>query len=377
MSTAEIVIVGGGVAGLATAYHLAAHRDAGRVVLVERNAMLAAESSALNAAILRTLDEDVLTSRIALRSAGFLRAPPVDFADVPLVRPRGLLLLAAKGEERALERQAEAVGEGLRFEWLDRDGIAARHPWIQPQGAGAVFLPDDGEIDIAALTLGFARGARARGVEIVKSAPVAEIAVERGGVRGVRLETGARIDAPRVVIASGGWAAELGARAGSRVRLRPTRRHLMVTRPAAGIDPDWPVVWQLGDDAFYARPESGGMLLCACDLTDAEPDGLRRDDAVRELIARKAARFMPELLHGAAGHFWCGLRTLTADGRFVIGADGDVDGLHWVAGLAGAGMVCGAEAGRLAAALLMRAPVDPDERAALSPARPALLAGDA
>jgi len=373
MSHADIVIVGGGAAGLATAWHLAARGDAGRVVLVERNRLLAAESSALNAAILRTLDDDVLTSRIALRSAGFLRRPPGGFTDVPLAIGRGLVLLAAAGEEDALLRRAEAVGGGLRFERADRERVRALHPWIRPDGNGGVFLPDDGEIDIAALMGGFAHGARAGGVEIRQGVPVTELMAGHGRIHGVRLANGEHLNTLRVVIANGGWAAALGARAGSRVRLRPTRRHLMVTRPSDAIDPRWPVVWQLGPEPFYARPESRGMLLCACDLTDADPDDLQRDEHVRDEIARKAARYLPELIETGAGQYWCGVRTLTADGRFVVGADGDVEGLHWVAGLAGAGMVCSAEVGRLAAAILMGDPGDDEERAALSPARPAVL----
>jgi D-arginine dehydrogenase len=378
MSHADIVIVGGGAAGLATAWQLAARGDAGRVVLVERNRLLAAESSALNAAILRTLDDDPLTARIALRSADFLRSPPHGFSEVPLVDRRGLLLLAAKGEEARLRRQAEAVGERLRFEWADRERVRALQPWVRPDGEGGVFMPDEGQIDIAALMAGFARGARAGGVEILRGTPVEAIVTAHGRVRGVRLANGDRLDGRRVVIASGGWAAQLGARAGSRVRLRPTRRHLMVTRPSDRIDRRWPVVWQLGRDPFYARPESGGMLLCACDLTDVDPDHLQRDDDVRDTIARKAARYLPDLLGVGAGQFWCGVRTLAADGRFVVGADGDVEGLYWVAGLAGAGMVCSAEVGRLAAAMLVGdavgAPaIDESERAALSPSRPAVL----
>ena len=133
------------------------------------------------------------------------------------------------------------------------------------------------------------------------------------------------------------------------------------------------MVWQLGEDAFYARPESGGMLLCACDLEEADPTAFTRDDAVRELIARKAVRVLPDLIEVGAGQYWCGLRTLTADGRFVVGEDGDVAGLFWVAGLAGAGMVCSAEVGRIAAALLLGDEIDSSERAALSPARAAVL----
>ena len=136
MSHADIVIVGGGAAGLSTAWHLAARADAGRVVLVERNRLLAAESSALNAAILRTFDADDVTSRIALRSAAFLRQPPEGFADYPLVDPRGLVLLSAPHEADDLRAQAEALGPDLRFEWVDRERLRELHPAVHPAGAG-------------------------------------------------------------------------------------------------------------------------------------------------------------------------------------------------------------------------------------------------
>lgn len=372
MAKADIVILGGGAAGLSTAFHLAASGDAGRVCLIERNSQLAAESSALNAAILRTLDSDALTSHIALRSAAFLRQPPPGFSEVPLVDERGLILWAEKGGERALAGQVEAVGAGMREEAVDRGRLRALHPLFEPDGDLGFYFADEGQIDIAALMAGFARGARRGGVAFRQGERRAMPWVERGRARGVLLEGGDRIEADRVVIAAGGWAGALGRAAGSRVRLRPTRRHLLVTRPSADVDPRWPVAWQLGADGFYARPESGGMLLCGCDLTDADPDAFSRDATIRELIARKAARHLPELMHAGVGHYWCGLRTLSADGRFVVGEDGDIEGLYWVAGLAGAGMVCSAEVGRMAARLLLGRAIDPREKAALSPARKAV-----
>jgi len=372
MISADIVILGGGAAGLSTAYHLAESGAAGRVCLVERNPQLAAESSAQNAAILRTLDEDPLTTRIALRSARFLRRPPDGFSPVALVDPRGLLLWPEKGGEAALAGHVEAAGPGLRAEAVDRERLRALHPLFTPEAAAGFLFADEGQIDIAALMAGFARGARRGGVRIMQGQGRARPWVEQGGVRGVLLADGARIEAARLVVAAGGWADALGRAAGSRVRLRPTRRHLLVTRPSTAVDPRWPVAWQLGADGFYARPESGGMLLCGCDLSDADPDAVSRDDAVREGIARKAARLMPDLVQAGVGHYWCGLRTLSADGRFVVGADGDVEGLYWVAGLAGAGMVCAAEVGRLAASMLLGRAIDPLEEAALSPARAAV-----
>ena len=185
---------------------------------------------------------------------------------------------------------------------------------------------------------------------------------------GVRLEDGQEIRAETTVIAAGGWSGELGAELGSRVRLQPTRRHLMVTAPDRRVDPAWPVVWCLGEE-FYCRPESGGLLLCACDQEVVDPNTCHPTGEMCQVVAEKAARLLPSHADAGAAHFWCGIRTLTEDGRFVIGFDPELRNLFWVAGLGGHGMVCSFEVGRLAADLLSGCDKDREVARALSPAR--------
>jgi glycine/D-amino acid oxidase-like deaminating enzyme len=229
-------------------------------------------------------------------------------------------------------------------------------------------FPREGRLDIAALVAGFAEGARAAGVEIRRGAPVKRLATRGDRVTGVELVNGTRIAAATTVMAAGGWAGGLGEAAGSRVILSPTRRHLLVTAPDERIDPRWPVIWALGDE-FYCRPESGGMLLCACDQVVVDPSDCRRDDHVCEIIAAKMTRLLPGLGDAQAARFWCGVRTMTRDDRFALGPDPDLAGLFWVAGLGGHGMVCSFEIGRLAARRLHGNEAASAEERALDPAR--------
>ncbi|MBW2272258.1 MAG: FAD-binding oxidoreductase [Deltaproteobacteria bacterium] len=366
----SILIVGGGVAGLATAWELARLGQRG-VLLLEREEQLGSHSSALNAAILRTLSSDPITTRLARASADFLRRPPEGFSEVPLVDPRGLVLVAGSDAAAGLRARVEALGPDAKVAEISQGELHTLAPAYAGPVAVAFHFPEEGQIDIAALMQGFARGARRGGVGIRTAAAVSELVCESGCVAGVRLENGERLRAATTVIAAGGWAGALGRAAGSGVRLRPTRRHLMVTAPDAAVERSWPVVWRLGADEFYCRPESGGMLLCACDLSDVEPDRCHADAGVRDTIAEKTAHQLPALAEAGAAHFWCGMRTLTEDGRFAIGPDPDLAGLFWVAGLAGAGMVCSGELGRIAAARLTGAPAElPAEIIdALAPAR--------
>ncbi len=368
MERFDTLILGGGIAGLATAWHLG-RTTGGRACLLEREPTLGSMASAQNAAILRTFSADAVTSELARASAAFLREPPAGFAPVPLVDPVGLLLFASGEAADRLRAAVRATDARHDARELGPDDVARLAPHVGAELRAqdlCLSFPNEGRIDVAALVEAFASGARNAGTVVRTNARVAELLREADAVVGVRLDDGTRIEARTVVLAAGGWADKLGRTAGSRVRLRTTRRHLMVTAPDERARRDLPVVWS-EDGGFYCRPESGGLLLSACDLTDVDPDDCGPDAAVKELIAEKTARYLPDFDGAGAAYFWHGLRTLTADDRFCVGPDPSVAGLFWVAGLGGHGMTCGPEVGRVAAALL-RGEDEPHARA-LDPAR--------
>jgi D-arginine dehydrogenase len=371
--THDVLILGGGVAGLATAWHLG-QRGSASVLVCEREPLLGSMASAQNAAILRTLGADPLTTRLARAGADFLRRPPAGFTEVPLVEPTGLLLVAAGEAADALERVRRELPDGGGARALDATEARRLAPHLghAPDDATRLFLffPDEGRIDVAALVDALAAGARASGVELRTSAAAERLLVEEGRVCGTVLADGSTVRARTTVLAAGGWAGLLGHAAGSRVRLRPTRRHLLVTAADTAVDPRWPVLW-IEDAGFYCRPESGGLLLSACDLVDVHPDACLPDPEVKGAIAAKTTRHLPAHAHAGAAHFWCGLRTLTADDRFALGPDPDLRGLFWVAGLGGHGMTAGTEVGRLAASLLLGGAEDPELALALAPGRTA------
>ncbi len=349
----RILIVGGGVAGLATAWSLA-RRGERDVVLLEREERPCLHASGQNAAILRTLSGDALSSAFARASADFLCAPPPGFSEVPLVRATGLLLSADGHRAADLEGWFESSGGshgGLR---ISRARVHELAPRFDAEIGAAFWFPKEGVIDIAALTSGFERGARAAGIAIETGARVEALWVENDRVRGARLASGESLEADWTVIAAGGWAGELGRAAGSRMSLTPTRRHLVATTSDPAVDPRGPVVWHHALEPFYARPERGGLLACALDQTKIDPNLCRADPSVRGLVLERVSRYLPGVADRARS-FWAGMRTFAADQRFAIGPDPDRAGLFWVAGLGGHGMVCAHGVGELAAARLLGA----------------------
>lgn len=371
MRPADVLILGGGIAGLSTAWHLSRSGGA-RVTLLEREPAFGRVSSGQNAAILRSFGDDPAMNAVTRRGGEFLRRPPADFAPVPLFDACGLLLVVGAPSADRVRAALDAEGAAAGARVLGPGEARALVPHLDPgtanEAALRLWFPADGRIDVAALIDAFAAGARRAGVELRPGTAARSLLVERGRVAGVVCTDGDEIRAATTVIAAGAWAGRLGRAAGSAVELRPTRRHLLVTAPDGRVDRRWPVLW-LEDAGFYARPESGGLLLSACDLVDVDPDDLRTDPAVRERIAEKTARLLPGFADAGAAHFWCGLRTLTADDRFAIGPDPDLAGLFWVAGLGGHGMGAGAEVGRIAAMLLTGDPSAEPLASAFDPAR--------
>jgi len=351
---AEILIIGGGIAGLATAYFLS--RETGvRVRLLEKETSLGQHSTGRNAAILRSWTPDPVLSRFAVESSQFLRSPPPDFSEVPLVDPCGLILIS---EKTAAETRAVYSGwcdSPPRVEELTpaRFHELAPHYGPVPPRAHILHFPDEGRLDVAAMVQGFANGARKNGAQLDTGIRVAELTQRDGAVNGVVLEDGTTLTADLVLLAAGGWATKLAQDTASRVQLSTTRRHLLVTAHDRRVDPSWPIVW-CDSTGFYTRPESGGLLISACDQSVVDPDQFASDPAVLETIATKTAEHLPEFANAAAAHFWAGMRTLSDDGRFLIGPDEDVPGLFWVAGLGGHGMTSSAAIGKAAAEAVVR-----------------------
>ncbi len=363
MTAFDAVVVGGGVAGLSAALALSAEQ---RVLLLEREPLLAAHASGRNAAIFRPLERDATTAVLAGRSAE--RFGELDVG--PLLRRTGLLLAARSSAELA-ELRDHAAAQAVECELVEGAALYERSPLLVGGEVGAaLWVPAGGVIDIHALTSALAARARDAGARLHIGSAVARVNVERGRATGVALEDGTVLHASTVVLAAGAWGAMLGASAGAALPLVPWRRHLVQLGAVAGCEPQEPVVWRV-DDELYFRPESGGVLCSPCDAEPSAPGVPLADATALELLARKLARSAPKLASAGVRSSWACLRTFAPDGELVLGGDPRVDGLHWFAGLGGRGLGVAVAAGELLAELVRGRPSasDLELAAAVAPAR--------
>lgn len=353
MPSSRHVIIGAGFAGAAAAYHLA-KGGADKIVVIEQEEVPGVHSSGRNASMVRQIVPDPVLSVLVHEGAAFLQNLPSDWTEAVSYNQNGSLLLARGKELADLMRDVERARQmGILAEYWSREEAERRVEILK--GAdfeGAVWCPTDGVVDIHALLTAYLKGAATLGTEIRYSCPVKKIDVEEGRVTGV-IAGDDWIATDVVINAAGAWAKEIGRIAGaSSVPLRSLRRHLFLTPPLSWVDPSWPFVWDISH-GFYFRPDSGGLLMCACDQEEMDAGSPPIDDAVVEVLAEKARLYFPEISDVPIKTCWAGLRTFSPDGRFVIGWDGKLSGFFWLAGLGGHGVTTSASCGALATNLIL------------------------
>jgi D-arginine dehydrogenase len=345
---ADVVIVGGGIAGLSALARLAERGQ--RAVLVEREPWLAGHASGRNAAIWRPLEDDESTATLARDSDAWLQ---LNLGVTPIERVG--LLLAATSEDELAPLAERARREALPHELLRGTALLERGPVLAGGEVGAALrVPSGGVLDTHAVLTGLASYARARGGQLATANAASAIETVNGRVGRVVLDAQRSIRCGAVVLAAGAWSAELAAPLGSRVVLEPIRRHLVQLETKA-LPRGQPVVWRVGrpSDEVYFRAESGGVLASPCDAVLAPPGVPQADPQAAELLARKLARTAPLLESSRVRRAWACLRTFAPDRELVVGEDPAVSGLHWLGGLGGRGMaVAIAAAGELVSGMV-------------------------
>jgi D-arginine dehydrogenase len=367
MISTGYLIIGAGLAGAATAYHLV-RRGVADVVLLEQEPIPGFHSSGRNAAMIRQCVPDSALLPLTRDGAAFLRNLPHDWPVPVQFKQNGSLLLGSGHGWEQLKDHAE-LGRGLGIEaefWTPKQAQRRVAVLREAEFDGAAWCATDGILDIHALLSGYLKFAAAHGARIRYSCPVREIHVMDNGTFEI-VSGNERIRARTVVNASGAWANPIAKLVGaSELPLRPYRRHLFISPPLSWVDASWPFVWDVTHDIYF-RPEGGGLLLCACDQQELPPGDPPVDAAVKELLAEKIERYLPALSNVSIQRGWAGFRTLAIDGRFVIGWDSEVSGFFWVVALGGHGVTTSPAVGALAADILVGS--SRPDAAAFSPAR--------
>lgn len=328
--TADVVVIGAGIAGAGAARALARNLD---TVLVEMEGQPGLHATGRSAAVLSETSGSTEVCALAAASRHWLAAPHDD--PTPLLADRGLLWVADRDAEPDLDPVMANAGRlGIAVEVLDRDRArrlvpALRAEWL----ARAVYEPNTMSIDVARLLHRFLADFRARGGRLRCSDPA--LRLEQTGDRWKVVTPSGTITASAVVNAAGAWADRVAVSAGlPPIGLQPLRRTAFVF-PVDGVS-GWPLVMDVGS-RFYFEPEGPGLLASPADETPSEPVDARADelDIARAVDALTAATTLE--VRGVRSS-WAGLRTFAPDRLPVVGPDPLAPGLFWLAGQGGGGI---------------------------------------
>lgn len=341
--TADIIVIGGGIAGASLAAELAAGR---RVLLLEMESQPGYHATGRSAAMYEPSDGAPLVRALTRASGAFFANPPAGLVETPLLSPRGVLMLGYSGDEATIE-----YVRGCGYQDVDAAFARARLPVLRTDGAIAILWDGTAQdIDVDALHAGRLRALRRAGGRVVVDAKLLR-GVRRDDVW--RLETGAGdFEAPIIVDAAGAWADQVAMACGVRpVGLQPKRRSAAIIAGPEGARVNaWPEVMPV-DYSFYCKPMGGKLMLSPAEEEPMEPHDAWADD-LRLAEAAERLEAMTEIRVQRLERTWGGLRTFAPDGLPVVGFDPDAAGFFWLAGQGGYGIQTSPALTGLAAALL-------------------------
>jgi len=371
---ARVVVVGGGIAGVSTAYHLA-KLGVKDVVLLEQGKLTCGTTWHAAGLVGQTR---------ATRNATRMSRYGIDLyasleSETGLAtgwKQCGSLNVAGTPERLvSMKRQmARAKSFGIEFEFVSPAEAGRRVPILRTDDlAGAVWIPGDGKANPTDLTQSLAKGARMHGGTIVEGVKVESVDQAKGRVAGIRWRSPddeGSIACETLVNCGGQWARAFGRRAGVNVPLYAAEHFYLVTKAIAGVAPDMPVIRD-PDGYLYYKEEVGGLVMGGFEpkakpwTVDPIPDGfefqlLPEDWDHFEILMQNAIHRTPCLETAEVKLLLNGPESFTLDGNFILGEAPELAGYFVCAGFNSAGIANAGGAGKLVAEWIVNgdAPLD-------------------
>jgi sarcosine oxidase subunit beta len=347
--TAQVVIIGGGVMGASTAYHLAL-KGCQDVLLLERESFLGMEATGKCAGGIRYQFGTEINVRLSQLSLPMLDRFEEELGQPIDLRTCGYLFLLTDAADAAVFQQNVEMQHrlGVETQWLEPDEIAERVPLLNLEGVlAATFHARDGLADPNGVVQGYASGARRLGARLLTDVEVTAIRVEGGAVRVVVTDQG-EIAVPVVVNAAGPWAGEVGKMAGIDIPIVPVRRQIVVTSPIPEIPPDFPFVIDFAQSLYFHR--EGPAILTGMSNPGEIVSFDQSLDQDWELVHMEAAiKRLPILEQAGLASHWAGLYENSPDAHPILGRIPEVEGFYCVGGFSGHGFQHGPACGLLLA----------------------------
>jgi sarcosine dehydrogenase len=354
-SSVKIIIVGGGIVGCSTAYHLA-KMGISDVLVLERGKLTSGSTWHAAGLVGQLRTNANITQLLGYSVALYDRLEQETGLATGWKRNGGLRVACNQERWTEVKRQATtATSFGLEMQLLTPKEAQDLWPLMQVDDVvGAAFLPTDGQASPSDIAQSLAKGARKGGVTFREGVTVTGIEVEDGGARAVQTNQG-RIEAETIVICAGQWSREIGGMAGVNIPLVSMQHQYLITERIEGVTSNLPTLRD-PDRLTYWKEEVGGLVMGGYEpnpkpwantgATEAFEFQLLENDLDHfEPLMELAIGRVPAMEKAGIKQFVNGPESFTPDGNFILGAAPDVGGIFVGCGFNAFGIASGGGAG--------------------------------
>lgn len=354
-SHAQIVIIGGGIIGCSTAYHLAKDHKAD-VVLLEMG-QLTSGSTWHAAGLVGQLRSSASITRVLKYSVELYKGLEAETGLATGWKMTGCLRLATNEDRWTEFRRTATTAKsfGMDMHLISADEVKKMWPLMETSDLiGASWLPTDGQASPSDITQSLAKGARMHGAKLFENVRVTGFDMKDGVITAVKTDQG-DIACEKVVNCAGQWARQVGAMAGINVPLQPVKHQYIITEKVPGLALDAPTIRD-PDRRTYFKEEVGGLVMGGY---EPNPQGWTTGDVPNDWGFRlfdddfdhfeqhmvQAIERVPALENVGVKQMINGPESFTPDGNFILGAAPECKNMFVGAGFNAFGIASGGGAG--------------------------------
>ncbi|MEC9068740.1 MAG: FAD-binding oxidoreductase [SAR324 cluster bacterium] len=349
---ADVVIIGGGVMGTSTAYHLV-KRGQTNILLLERESFFGTGATGRCAGGIRHQFNTEVNIRLSQKSLAMIDTLEEETGQSAMVRKCGYLFVLTDEKDVPVFQKTLKLQDslGVKTEWLSGDEVSRlAAPCVFPDAIGGTFNPDDGLADPNSIVMGYIKAARRQGAICLTDCTVTDFELENNKVRKVLTSLGS-VETETVVNACGPWSTFLGNVIDLEIPVSPLRRQWFVTEKVPELPAEFPFVIDFSQSLYFHR-EASGLLSGMSNPnqkfgTDQSIDQDWEIRHIKEALAR-----LPLLENSGIKARQAGLYELTPDAHPIIGST-PVDGFYLLTGFSGHGFMQGPICGKLMAEILI------------------------
>jgi sarcosine oxidase subunit beta len=345
-TTADLVIIGGGVMGASAAYHLA-ERGMKNIILLEKENFFGQGATGRCAGGVRYQFSTEINVKLSIESLPMLERFKEEIGQEVNYKQCGYLLVATNKKDAGIFKHNVEMQNrlGVPTQLLSGDEVRRRLPLMKFEDAIAgTFNQKDGTVDPNSVVMGYISAAQKLGVKVFTGAEVIGIRLSGENIEEVQISLGG-VKTRMILNTAGPWASPICKMAGINLPVIPLRRQMFTTSPLKEVPADFPFVIDFAKSLYFHREGEG--LLIGMSNQNEQPGFDQNVDEDFELVNLDAAiERMPLVEKAQRASHWAGLYEVTPDAHPIFG-NTNVNGFYVCTGFSGHGFMHGPISGKL------------------------------